>query len=130
MATQIKVANEAKQDTMIANNVEIFEGLDNYGTIKSVQRGEILEITDQIVGDKPAGSEIKIISLNPTDINRCKLIANYRFLELRTNPIYTTKQYSYPSLVLKADGIYTAPSAKLFDRFSIRGLSWQVIEYF
>ena len=130
MATQIKVANEAKQDIMIANNVEIFEGLDNYGTVKSVQNGQIEQLSDVIVGEHAAGSEIKMISINPVNIDKCKLIANYSKLELTVSHIITSRPYSYPALSLKSDGIYTTPSEKMFDRYHIGNLRWSIVEYY
>lgn len=130
MATQIKVANEAKQDTMIANNVEIFEGLDNYGTIKSVQRGEIEQLNDVIVGEHAAGGEIKITSINPINVGKCKLIADYTILHLTVSSSITSRPFSYPALYLKSDGIYTTPSEKMFDRYFIENLTWQIIEYY
>ena len=122
---QIKVANEAKQDTMIANNAEIIEGLDDYETIKSIQNGQIEVLSDVIVGEHAAGSELNIIYINPVNIDKCKLTADYTTLYL-TDP---SRSYSYPALSLKSDGIYTAPSEKQFDRYTIKNLTWQIVEY-
>lgn len=130
MATQIKVANEAKQDIMIANNAEIFRGLDNYGTIKSVQKGQIEQLNDVIVGEHAAGSEIKIISINPVNIGKCKLIADYTILHLTVSSIITHRPFSYPALYLKSDGIYTTPSEQMFDRYFIENLKWSIVEYY
>lgn len=125
---QIKVANEAKQDTQIANNLEILARLDNYGTIKSVQNGKIQQLSGVIVGEHTAGSEIKITSINPVNVGKCKLIADYTTLQL-TVPTATPTN-SFPALSLKSDGIYTTPSEKRFDRYHIDNLTWQIVEYY
>lgn len=123
---QIKVANEAKQDTQIANNAEILEELDDYGTIKSIQNGEIVGLSNVVVGEHAAGSELNIVSINPVNVDKSKLIAKYTTLHF-TNP---SASYSYPSLSLKSDGIYTTPSVRLFDQYSIKNLTWSVVEYY
>ena len=126
---QIKVANEAKQDTQIANNAEILTGLDDYGTIKSIQNGQIVDLSSVVVGEHAAGSELKIISINPVNVDRSKLIANYDSLVLKVAPGINSKA-SVPSLSLKSDGIYTTPSVRLFDRYSIKNLTWSIVEYY
>ena len=127
---QIKVANEAKQDTQIANNAEILQGLDNYGTIKSVQNGQIEQLNDVIVGEHAAGSEIKIISINLVNVDKCKLISDYTILHLTVSSIITNRPFSYPALYLKSDGIYTTPSEEMFDRYFIENLTWSIVEYY
>lgn len=123
---QIKIANELKQDTMIANNADILDSLNNYGVIKSKQTGYI-EGSSTLIPLSPAlptGSDIKLVSISPVNINKS-------ILNIRSAEVGATSNVC--GLVLKADGIYTTPltedTAQGISHYYLLNVDWEVIEY-
>lgn len=134
---QIKVANEAKQDTMIANNVDILNLMALKNSIKSKQRGfadsrtyDGNYIEDFSISPIPQGSELKIFDISPVNINKAVLFVKSGQVEIATE----TQWYIKMPLQLKSDGVYTIPivtsDGGMITKYTLKNLSWEVIEFY
>ena len=134
---QIKVATEAKQDTMIANNADILNLMTLKNSIKSKQRGfadsrnyEGNYIEDFSISPIPQGSELKVFDISPVNINKAILFVKSGQVEISTE----TQWYIKMPLQLKSDGIYTIPivtsDGGMITGYTLKNLSWEVVEFY
>lgn len=123
---QIKIANEPKQDTIIANNVDILNKLNQYGVIKSVQSGTLTISLFEIIPEVPVGAVYKLVPLSGIDTSKCVLDASYDTFIVRHE---AAKQHRHPALQLLTDGIYTTPVSFKYDRIRISNMDWKITEY-
>ena len=134
---QIKVANEAKQDTMIANNADILNLMTLKNSIKSKQRGfadsrnyDGNYIEDFSISPIPQGSELKVFDISPVNINKAILFVKSGQVEISTE----REWYIEMPLQLKSDGIYTIPivtsDGRMITKYTLKNLSWEVIEFY
>lgn len=121
---EIKVANEAKQDTIINQGNQILNKINNQQItakcIKSVQRGFVTK-TQLYPNNRP--TEIKIATVKIDNVSKCLLFAPYeKFGGNSTNA----------TPVLKSDGIYLRALSGPFDGglTTLGPLPWQVIEFY
>lgn len=105
---EIKVANEAKQDTIIGQGNQILSKINNRQVfaqcVKSVQRGTI---------GLNSGGDGKVVSISPVNANKSILIWN------------TTDSNNSGNFILKNDGIYLK-----YTIVTYTSLCWQVIEFY
>lgn len=146
--TSIKVANEPKQDTIIAGQENIKAKIAS-PKFRSFQKGTIARSLTGITNEMSAvGYEQKIVSISPVNPSKSQLFFNYNNRDSRYNlnkkPVLYGREYytsgniedvdEYFRIVLKSDGIYASPVTKAHDisyvKCLIPDMSWQVIEFY
>ena len=151
MATQIKVANEAKQDITISKADQILGRLADQTiiakTVKSIQTGmlqsgEYSSFNEHLL--TPDG-RLKLASISPVDINKC--VCDVLDSGGYQGSLYTAAAVSPPtggkssySLEFKSDGLYTeimrgtpgfeTGSGNSGYVLKLRSIRWRIIEFY
>ena len=147
--TNIKIANEAKQDSVIKGQEDIISKIKT-PRIKTTQKGVVNARQGALTNTQRAiGYEFPIAQINSIDPNKSELEFNANYLNMSNEQyvggyplIYGTGDldtgrvgtaWELFGLKLKSDGIYASPVSKTFTGdlyYFLREISWQVIEFY